>query len=101
MSPFFSQVFFLAQFSALATILRQMPDPRKTNKGICHQLEDMVVIGLCSIICGRGGDFVAMECHGHARTDYLWQFLELPIGIAVSETFRRLFERLNPQNSHH
>ena len=88
----------MSDLKLLATILQRMPDPRRTNKGnICHKLEDMVVIGLCSVICGGGGDFIAMECLGRAREEYFRNFLELPNGIADSDTFRRLFERLNPQ----
>ncbi len=37
-----------------------------------------------------------MEEFGEARQEWLKQFLELPNGIPDSDTFRRVFERLNP-----
>lgn len=72
-------------------------DPRRTRYGnVKHNLEDIIVIGLCTIICG-GEDFVAMEDFGRVREDFLRKFLELPNGIPDSDTFRRVFEKLNPE----
>ena len=72
-------------------------DPRRTRYGhIKHKLEDIIVIGLCTIICG-GEDFVAMEEFGKAREEFLRKFLELPNGIPDSDTFRRVFETINPE----
>ena len=80
----------------LKVSLKQMEDPRRTTKGnILHKLEDIIIIGLCSLIC-NGSDFVDMEEFGEARQEWLKQFLELPNGIPDSDTFRRVFERLNP-----
>ena len=77
--------------------LARMNDPRRTNCGnIRHRLEDIVIIGLCCIICG-GEDFADMEEFGKEREVFLRKFLELPNGIPDSDTFRRLFERLDPQ----
>lgn len=88
----------MLDFQLLATILQRMPDPRRTNKGnIRHKLVDIIIIGLCSILCGGGGDFDAMECLGNAREEAFRSFLELPNGIPDADTFRRLFERLEPK----
>ena len=77
--------------------LANINDPRRTNCGnILHKLEDIVIIGLCCIICG-GEDFADMEEFGKEREEFLRKFLELPNGIPDSDTFRRLFERLDPQ----
>ena len=77
--------------------LASMNDPRRTKCGnIRHKLEDIVIIGLCCIICG-GEDFVDMEEFGKEREGFLRKFLELPSGIPDSDTFRRFFERLDPQ----
>ena len=76
--------------------LQEVEDPRRTSKGnIRHKLEDIIIIGLCSLIC-NGNDFSDMEDFGEARQAWLQQFLELPHGIPDSDTFRRVFERLNP-----
>lgn len=71
-------------------------EPRRTRYGnIRHKLEDIIIIGLCTVICG-GEDFADMEEFGKSRREYLSKFLELPNGIPHSDTFRRVFERLNP-----
>ena len=76
--------------------LRKVTEPGRTRYGnIRHKLEDIIVIGLCSVICG-GEDFVDMEEFGKKREEFLRKFPELPNGIPDSDTFRRLFERLNP-----
>jgi len=62
---------------------------------IRHKLEDIIIIGLCTVICG-GEDFTDMEEFGKSRKDFLAEFLELPNGIPDSDTFRRVFEKLNP-----
>ena len=77
--------------------LKSLDDPRRTNRGnYRHKLEDIIIIGLCSIICG-GEDFVDMEDFGKEREDFLRKFLELPNGIPDSDTFRRVFEKLDPE----
>ena len=38
-----------------------------------------------------------MENFGRTREEWLKQFLELPNGIPDSDTYRRIFERLNPK----
>ena len=38
-----------------------------------------------------------MEAFGELRKEWLRQFLELPHGIPDSDTFRRVFERINPE----
>lgn len=87
----------MPELTHLATIIQRMPDPRRTSKGnIRHKLVDIVVIGLCSVIC-RGDSFEAMEYIGHEREAFFRTFLELPNGIPDADTFRRVFERLNPR----
>ncbi len=77
--------------------LAQMEDPRRTDRGnIRHKLEDIIIIGLCTLICD-GNDFADMEEFGIQRQELLRQFLELPNGIPDSDTFRRVFEHLNPE----
>ena len=75
---------------------KNISEPRRTGYGnIRHKLEDIIIIGLCTIICG-GEDFPDMEEFGKSRKEYLAKFLELPNGIPDSDTFRRVFERFNP-----
>ena len=62
---------------------------------IRHKLIDLLVIGLCSIITRCEG-FDEMEEMGRDREQWFRVFLELPHGIPDEDTFRRIFERLNP-----
>lgn len=61
-----------------------------------HKLADILVIGFLTTVCG-GEDFTDMEDFGLERKAWLQGFLELPNGIPDSDTFRRVFERVNPQ----
>jgi len=70
-------------------------DPRRLWGNLRHKLEDVIVIGLITLICG-GVDFVDMEELGKDKEGWLRGFLELPNGIPDSDTFRRIFENLNP-----
>ncbi len=82
---------------SLVTIVKKLPETRRTSHGnIRHKLEDIVVIGLCTVLCGHDS-FTAMEVVGNDREEYFRSFLELPNGIPDSDTFRRVFERLNPR----
>ena len=76
--------------------IKKIREQRRTGYGnIRHKLEDIIIIGLCTIICG-GEDFADMEEFGKSRQEYLSKFLELPNGIPDSDTFRRVFEKLDP-----
>lgn len=76
--------------------IKNISEPRRTGYGnIRHKLEDIIIIGLCTVICG-GEDFPDMEEFGKSRKEYLGKFLELPNGIPDSDTFRRVFEKLDP-----
>ena len=76
--------------------IKTIQEPRRTSHGnIRHKLEDIIIIGLCTVICG-GEDFNDMEDFGEEREEFLRNFLELPHGIPDSDTFRRMFEKLDP-----
>ena len=74
-----------------------MEDLRRTDKGtIRHKLENIIIIGLCTLVC-NGEDFSDMEEFGKQREEWLKEFLELTHGIPDSDTFRRVFEKLAPE----
>jgi len=75
--------------------LQEIKDPRRRWGNLRHKLEDILIIGLCSTIC-CGEDFVDMEEFGRDREEWLREFLALPNGIPDSDTFRRIFERIDP-----
>ena len=76
--------------------ISEVRDPRRKYGNLRHKLEDIIIIGLLSTIC-LGEDFADMEEFGVERKDWLCDFLELPNGIPDSDTFRRVFERLKPE----
>jgi predicted transposase YbfD/YdcC len=75
--------------------LQEIPDHRRSWGNLRHKLDEILIIGLCSVIC-CGTDFDDMEDFGKDREDWLRGFLELPNGIPGNDTFRRVFERVNP-----
>ena len=75
--------------------IAEVTDPHRQYGNLHHKLEDIIIIGLLSTIC-LGEDFIDMEEFGTEREDWLRGFLELPNEIPDSDTFRRVFKRLNP-----
>ena len=70
-------------------------DPRRQYGYLQHKLVAIMVISFCAIICGAE-DYEDIEEFGKARKSWLDNFIELPNGIPDKDTFRRVFERLNP-----
>lgn len=60
-----------------------------------HRLLDILVIGICTLLCGGEG-FNDMEDFGHAKEPWLKTFLALPNGIPSHDTFNRVFSALDP-----
>ena len=55
------------ELERLKTALGKMEDPRRTVGGhILHKLEDIIIIGLCTLLC-NGEDFTDMEAFGELR----------------------------------
>lgn len=75
--------------------LQQLPDPRV--RGRCeHDLVDVLVIGLCCLLCGGEG-FNDMEDFGKAKRKWFGTFLRLRSGIPTHDTFNRVFAALKPE----
>lgn len=81
--------------ASLLTYLQDIPDPRvsRTQK---HLLTDILVIAILAVIAGAEG-WEDMENYGLSKQSWLSEFLELPNGIPSDDTFRRVFERINPE----
>jgi len=71
-------------------------DPRRRWGNLRHKLVDILIIALSSVIIGED-EFEAMEDWGREREKWFRTFLELPHGIPDADTFRRLFERIDPK----
>jgi len=78
---------------SLITILREVPDPR-IDRSKDHQLTDILVIALCTILVG-GDSFYDMEEFAEVRLDWLKTFLPLPNGAPSHDTFNRVFQALD------
>jgi predicted transposase YbfD/YdcC len=70
-------------------------DPRRQYGYLQHKLVGILITAFCAIICGAE-DYEDIEEFGKARKEWLEKFLEFPNGIPDKDTFRRVFERLNP-----
>jgi predicted transposase YbfD/YdcC len=81
--------------TSLSSHFEELPDPR-VHRTRDHKLLDILVIGICTLLCGGEG-FNDMEEFGKAKRDWLATFLELPEGIPSHDTFNRVFSALNPR----
>ena len=70
-------------------------DPRRQYGYLQHKLETIIVTAFCASICGAE-DYEDIEEFGKARRAWLETFLDLSNGVPDKDTFRRVFERLNP-----
>jgi len=80
---------------SLAKHFGDIEDPRveRTKK---HQLTDILVIAILAIIAGAHG-WEDIENYGISKQQWLEEFLALPNGIPSDDTFRRVFEFINPE----
>ena len=87
--------------SATPSILEHfhdLDDPRSDiNK--MHNLNDIITIAICAIICGAD-KWTQIADFGKAKRDWLCKILELPNGIPSHDTFRRVFAKINPESFH-
>jgi predicted transposase YbfD/YdcC len=61
-----------------------------------HHLGDILFLAVSAMLAGAN-DFVAMQKFGHAKRDWLEQFLELPNGIPAHDTLGRVFSLLDAE----
>jgi predicted transposase YbfD/YdcC len=87
-----SNVTDLAQ--SLHDCLALIQDHRSTRT-LLHQLSDLLTIAVLSVIAGGNG-WEDMALYGLSKYDWLSTFLELPNGIPSPDTFRRVFEKIRP-----
>lgn len=72
-----------------------LQDPRRQYGYLQHKLIVIIVIAFCAIICGAE-DYEDIEEFGKIRREWLGKSLDLSKGIPDKDTFRRVFERINP-----
>lgn len=80
---------------SLCELLDGVSDPRRGN-AIRHNLKDILIIGLLSVIC-NADDYTGMQIFGETHEEVLKNFLELPHGIPSHDTFGDVFSSIDPQ----
>ena len=78
--------------------LEPLEDPRHGNAER-HSLHDILVIALCTILCG-GETCTDMALFGQSKREFLQSFLPLRNGIPSHDTFSRVFRLLDPEAFH-
>src|SRR5574337_2186786 len=81
-------------FDHIVETFSGLEDPRidRTKR---HSLVNILVMALCGTICGaEGWDELVDFCE--ARQRWFETFLDMPHGVPSADTFRRVFERLDP-----
>lgn len=73
----------------------QVKDPR-VERTKWHSLTDIITISILAVIAGAQG-WEDIEEYGLNKKEWLETFLELPFGIPSPDTFRRVFEKINPK----
>jgi predicted transposase YbfD/YdcC len=84
---------------SLVKHFQDIPDPR-VERPKKHQLLDVLVIAILAIIAGSKG-WEDIENYGLSKQKWLEEFLALPNGIPSDDTFRRVFEFINPEKLNH
>src|SRR3954449_3963911 len=79
---------------SIAHHFADLTDPR-IDRSRLHELLDIVAIAICAVVAGADS-WDDIEDFGNAKIGWLGTFLDLPNGIPSHDTFRRLFERLDP-----
>lgn len=81
--------------SQIQSFFSEIEDPR-VPRTRAHLLVDILIIGILSVIAGGRG-WEDMENYGLSKYDWLKEFLALANGIPCPDTFRRVFERIDPK----
>ena len=79
----------------ISHLFEGVEDPRISN-ATRHDLNDMLIIGLMTIICGGEG-CIDMAVFGREKEDFLRQFLKLDHGIPSHDAFSDLFRIIDPK----
>ena len=80
---------------SLISIVEKVDDPR-INRTKKHNIVDILMISICAAMCGMTG-WEEIQTFGEAWIKWFKKFLILPNGIPSHDTFRRVFERIDPK----
>jgi len=80
----------------ILTKIEEISDPRMLGK-VQHNLSAIIFVALCGILSGCD-DWNDIRDYCKVKRDWLSQYVCLKNGIPSSDTFRRVFTLLNPNN---
>lgn len=80
---------------SVISVMNNVEDPRIERTKL-HNLTDILVISVCSAMCGMTG-WEEIQAFGEEKEEWFKKFLELKNGIPSHDTFRRVFERIEPK----
>lgn len=83
------------EFASVCVHFSELEDPRSLRTQL-HPLINVVVIGLCAVICGCS-HFTQFHAFGKAKRDWFGKFLDLSNGIPSHDVFNAVFARMKPQ----
>ena len=85
----------MKEVNELRSVFSQIDDPRSDINKL-HKLEDILVIGIISVICAAD-TWKNMETYAKAKEGFLRSFLDLPNGIPSDDTFNRVFSAIDSE----
>jgi predicted transposase YbfD/YdcC len=88
----------MALNSQLMDHFKDLSDPRMVNK-CAHRLLDIIMIAICATIA-NADTWEDIAAFGEEKKRWLKQWLALPNGIPSSDTFKRVFARLDAEVFH-
>ena len=80
---------------SLVEYFGSLDDPRGP-RARRHNLLDIIAMTICAVVAGAEG-WDDVELFARCKEDWFRTFLELPNGIPCSDTFARVFARLDPE----
>jgi len=86
-------LYTLETSNKLKSIFSQIDDPRRDLTKL-HQLNDILLIGIISVICGADS-WNEMELYAQEKEIFLRTFLDLPNGIPSHDTINRVFSAID------
>lgn len=80
--------------NSLQDCFKNLTDPRVVNRCL-HPLDEVLFIAFCTLV-SNGEDYQDMVDFAEARQDWLRNYIDLPNGVPSYDTFRRVFQLLDP-----
>ena len=80
-----------------ADAVGEIDDPRKRTDSIWYSLDEILFTALAAVICGSES-YPDFETFGNSQLKWLKKFFPFKNGIPSHDTFRRIFELLNPKS---